>query len=431
MANTLRIKRRAAGGGAGAPTSLENAELAYNEQTDILYYGKGTGGTGGSATTAEAIGGAGAMVTLGTPQSITGQKDFTVSPTAPTPTAGDSTTKVATTAFVAAAVTGGSVADGDKGDITVSGGGATWTIDTSAVTNTKLANVAVNTIKGRVTAGTGDVQDLTVAQVRTMLAINNVDNTSDANKPISTAVQNALNLKVNSSLLGVASGVATLDTDGKLLAAQIPAIAISDTFVVASQAAMLALSTAETGDIAIRTDLNKSFILTASPPGTLANWQELLTPTSPVTSVFGRVGAVVAASGDYTVAQVTGAAPLASPALTGTPTAPTAAAATNTTQIATTAFVKAQGYTTSTGTVTSVAVSGGTTGLTTSGGPITGSGTITLAGTLAVANGGTGSTTAAGARTGLGLGTMAVQNANAVAITGGTIDGITLDGGTF
>lgn len=54
------------------------------------------------------------------------------------------------------------------------------------------------------------------------------------------------------------------------------------------------------------------------------------------------------------------------------------------------------------GTVTSVAVSGGTTGLTTSGGPITGSGTITLAGTLALANGGTGATTAAAARANLG-----------------------------
>ena len=49
-----------------------------------------------------------------------------------------------------------------------------------------------------------------------------------------------------------------------------------------------------------------------------------------------------------------------------------------------------------TGTVTSVAVSGGTTGLTTSGGPITSSGTITLAGTLAAANGGTGTTTLTG-----------------------------------
>ena len=46
------------------------------------------------------------------------------------------------------------------------------------------------------------------------------------------------------------------------------------------------------------------------------------------------------------------------------------------------------------GTVTSVAVAGGTTGLTTSGGPITGAGTITLAGTLAIASGGTGQTTA-------------------------------------
>ena len=46
-----------------------------------------------------------------------------------------------------------------------------------------------------------------------------------------------------------------------------------------------------------------------------------------------------------------------------------------------------------TGTVTSVAVSGGTTGLTTSGGPITAAGTITLAGTLAVASGGTGTAT--------------------------------------
>ena len=60
------------------------------------------------------------------------------------------------------------------------------------------------------------------------------------------------------------------------------------------------------------------------------------------------------------------------------------------------------GYTTNTGTVTSINVSGGTTGLTTSGGPVTTSGTITLAGTLGVANGGTGATTAGGALANLG-----------------------------
>ncbi len=75
-----------------------------------------------------------------------------------------------------------------------------------------------------------------------------------------------------------------------------------------------------------------------------------------------------------------------------------------------------------TGTVTSVNVSGGTTGLTASGGPVTSSGTITLGGTLALANGGTGATTAAGARTNLGLGTLATLNTvTSAEITDGTI----------
>ena len=60
-----------------------------------------------------------------------------------------------------------------------------------------------------------------------------------------------------------------------------------------------------------------------------------------VSSVFTRTGAVVAASGDYSVGQVTGAAPLASPALTGTPTAPTASVGDSSTQLATDAFVAA------------------------------------------------------------------------------------------
>ena len=62
------------------------------------------------------------------------------------------------------------------------------------------------------------------------------------------------------------------------------------------------------------------------------------------------------------------------------------------------------------GSVTSVDVSGGTTGLTTSGGPVTASGTITLAGTLAVANGGTGATTLAGASIATYTGTATLTN---------------------
>jgi hypothetical protein len=77
-----------------------------------------------------------------------------------------------------------------------------------------------------------------------------------------------------------------------------------------------------------------------------------------------------------------------------------------------------------TGTVTSVDVSGGTTGLTTSGGPVTGSGTITLAGTLAVANGGTGLTsgTSGGVLAFTASGTLASSSAlasNAIVVGGG------------
>ena len=87
--------------------------------------------------------------------------------------------------------------------------------------------------------------------------------------------------------------IPVLGTNGKLASSVVPASAITDTFVVNSQAAMLALSTAEVGDVAVRTDINKSFILKAEPYSTLANWQELLTPTDAVTSVNSQTGAVV------------------------------------------------------------------------------------------------------------------------------------------
>jgi hypothetical protein len=87
MANTLRIKRRASGGSTGAPSSLENAELAFNEADagdGILYYGKGTGGAGGSASSIIAIGGDGAFVNLSGNQTVSGNKTFTGTVVLPT-----------------------------------------------------------------------------------------------------------------------------------------------------------------------------------------------------------------------------------------------------------------------------------------------------------------------------------------------------------
>ena len=61
MANTIRIKRST---GTSAPGSLENAELAFAEGSKKLFIGIGTGGSGGSATTIEAIGGSGSFADL-------------------------------------------------------------------------------------------------------------------------------------------------------------------------------------------------------------------------------------------------------------------------------------------------------------------------------------------------------------------------------
>jgi len=116
-----------------------------------------------------------------------------------------------------------------------------------------------------------------------------LENTTGAQAKVDAAAATLIPL----SQKGAADGVATLGPDGKLPSAQLPALAIGETSVVVSEAAMLAL-TAQRGDVAVRTDLDPDgvFILTADDPTVLANWVQITAPGA-VVSVNGESGAVV------------------------------------------------------------------------------------------------------------------------------------------
>jgi len=175
-------------------------------------------------------------------------------------------------------------------------------------------------IKRRTTAGTGPLTGTTgtvkagepqVDFTGEHLYIAKADKVASVSVPLAESdylkipgvdkVDDQIDTKITALNLGTAStkntgtgsgNVPILDASGKLADSVVPKIAMTNTFVVANQTAMLALSSAQEGDVAVRTDLNKSFILKASPYSTLANWQELLTPTDAVTSVNGSTGAV-------------------------------------------------------------------------------------------------------------------------------------------
>jgi len=75
MTNIIRLKRRASGGAAGAPSSLATTEPAYNETDDTLYLGVGDNGSG-QATSIIPVAGKGSFVDKSSNQTIGGNKTF-------------------------------------------------------------------------------------------------------------------------------------------------------------------------------------------------------------------------------------------------------------------------------------------------------------------------------------------------------------------
>ena len=368
MANTIRIKRST---GSSAPGSLANAELAYAEGTNILYYGTGTGGSGGSATSIEAIGGDGYYSTLSTAQTISGNKTYT-----------------GTLDFSGATVQSFTCAQNlvVSGNLTVSG--TTTTVSSTTVTvadkNLELAKGAANDAAadgGGITLDSGDGD-------KTWNWVNSTDAWTSS-EHINVASSKAYFIDgtsvLNSTTLGsniVNSSLTSLGTIGTgVWAATDVAVAHGGTGASTAANARtnlgLVIGTnvqAYDADLAAIAGLtsaaNKLPYFTGSGSASVADF-----------TAFGRslVDDADAAAGRTTLGVVIG--------------------------------TDVQAYDAQLADVAGLAV--------TDGGFIVGNGS-----NFVLESGAT-------VRTSLGLGSMATQAHTAVNIDGGTIDGITLDGGTY
>jgi uncharacterized protein (TIGR02145 family) len=128
-----------------------------------------------------------------------------------------------------------------------------------------------------------------------------------------TSLSNRINLKIDASKVGLANGVASLNASGLIPSSQLPPVSLSSTNVVSNDVDMVALSSATVGSIAIRTDLNKNFVLSALPASTLGNWVELLTPAAPVQTVNGYTGTVNLSKNDIDLSNVDNTSDISKP----------------------------------------------------------------------------------------------------------------------
>jgi hypothetical protein len=142
-----------------------------------------------------------------------------------------------------------------------------------------------------------------------------------------TAARTAIGAGTSSLVIGTTASTAKAgnwvpafsEITGQVSSAQLPPLAVNETFVVATQAAMLAL-TAERGDMAIRTDNGRTYVLSTDAPATLADWKEI-TAGGAVLSVAGKTGTVTLAKADVGLSNVDNTADSAKPVSTAQQTA--------------------------------------------------------------------------------------------------------------
>jgi len=435
MANTLRIKRRSSSAAPGVDgLTLQNAELAFNEADNTLYYGTGTGGAGGTATNIIAIAGYGAYSTLGTEQTITGNKTFSGTIVVPTPTANTHpTTKLYVDGLIAninsniSNVATSFTVAGDSGSsqtitsgvdtLSILGGLGLSSATTSDTVTVNLDNTSVTLgsygAAGTVGTFTVDAQGRLTAAGNTTIAIT-ASQVSDFNEAAQDAIDSAITagtgisksyndgsntLTITNSgvisLAGTANEIAVSAANGAITVSLPANVTISNNLVV-------------TGDLTVQgntTTLNTATLVVEDKNIVLAN------AASPTDTTADGAGITILGATNKTFNWVD----------------------------ATDAWTSSEHLNLLAGKEFKIGgtlvLSNTTLGSTIVNSSLTSVGTIVTGvwngTTIAIANGGTGATDAANARINLGLGTISVQNANNVTITGGSIDGITFDGGTF
>ena len=488
MANIIRVRRRTTGS-PGAPSGLKNAELAYNEVDDVLYYGRGAD-VNGDAVTIPAIAGSGAYATLSTTQTISGAKTFSGDVNVVTQLSTDNSTKAASTAYVKSqGYLTGNQSITVSGDATGSGTTSiTLTLANSGVVAGTYTKLTVDA-KGRATVGTTleatDIPTLTAAkisdfdtQVRTSrldqmaaptadVSLNSrkITNLADpvsaqdaATKAYVDATKQGLDVKdsvrvattANITLSGTQTvdGVSLVAGDRVLVKNQTTGSANGIYVVVSGGAWTRATDFDTTAKVTSgaftfvesgTTNADSGWVLTTDGSITLGT-------TSLAFVQFSGAGQITAGAGltktgntidvgtantgrivvnaDNIDLATTGVAAGTYRSVT-TDTYGRITAGTNPTTLAGYGITDAQPLD---ATLTALA------GVTVAANQLiyaTGADTFTVTSLTSFGRSLIDDADAAGARTTLGLGTIATQNANNVAITGGTIDNVTIDGGTF